>query len=182
IACLLKRYSLRFSSPARSWKFVGARKAKCSPFLVQIEQLHAVTMARSLVASNRTWPQWQPPVKVLGVAIVSSLLLPSFKAFSGKLATLIFAQREEGRWIRPIDPPAFPVRAAAEAAASAESRRHRRQRRRRSGQSSWIRSPAARLPGLAGLTARYLKYSPGGSSVYRGQLGAARPMHHESSR
>jgi hypothetical protein len=33
--------------------------------LVQIEQLHAVTMARSVVHSNRTMPQWQPPVKVL---------------------------------------------------------------------------------------------------------------------
>jgi hypothetical protein len=35
---------------------------KCRPFLVQIEQLHAVTMARSVVHSNRTMPQWQPPV------------------------------------------------------------------------------------------------------------------------
>jgi hypothetical protein len=30
--------------------------------LVQIEQLQAVTMARSLVHSKRTMPQWQPPV------------------------------------------------------------------------------------------------------------------------
>jgi hypothetical protein len=29
---------------------------------VQIEQLQAVTMARSVVHSNRTMPQWQPPV------------------------------------------------------------------------------------------------------------------------
>jgi hypothetical protein len=35
---------------------------KCSPFLVQIEQLQAVTIERSLVHSKRTWPQWQPPV------------------------------------------------------------------------------------------------------------------------
>jgi hypothetical protein len=32
--------------------------------LVQIEQLHAVTMARLVVHSKRTSPQWQPPVKV----------------------------------------------------------------------------------------------------------------------
>jgi len=43
----------------------GGRKVKCRPFLVQIEQLHAVTMARSVVHSKRTRPQWQPPVKVL---------------------------------------------------------------------------------------------------------------------
>jgi hypothetical protein len=30
--------------------------------LVQIEQLQAVTIARSLVHSKRIWPQWQPPV------------------------------------------------------------------------------------------------------------------------
>jgi hypothetical protein len=30
--------------------------------LVQIEQLQAVTIARSLVHSKRTMPQWQPPV------------------------------------------------------------------------------------------------------------------------
>src|SRR6185437_922546 len=62
IACLLKRYSRKFSTPARSWKLFGDRNAKCSPFLVQIEQLHAVTIARSLVHSKRTMPQWQPGV------------------------------------------------------------------------------------------------------------------------
>src|ERR1700685_2627733 len=65
IACLLNRYSRKLSSPARSWKLAGARNAKCRPFLVQIEQLQAVTMARSVVHSKRTRPQWQPPVKVL---------------------------------------------------------------------------------------------------------------------
>ena len=30
-------------------------------FLGEIEQLHAVTIARSVVHSKRTWPQWQPP-------------------------------------------------------------------------------------------------------------------------
>jgi hypothetical protein len=35
---------------------------KCRPFLVQIEQLHAVTIARSVVHSKRTMPQWQSPV------------------------------------------------------------------------------------------------------------------------
>ena len=70
IACLLKRYSRKLSSPARNWKLFGARKVKCSPFLVQIEQLQAVTMARSLVHSKRTWPQWQPPVKVLLASMV----------------------------------------------------------------------------------------------------------------
>jgi hypothetical protein len=30
--------------------------------LVQIEQLQAVTTVRSVVHSNRTMPQWQPPV------------------------------------------------------------------------------------------------------------------------
>jgi hypothetical protein len=35
---------------------------KCRPFLVQIEQLHAVTIARSVVYSKRTMPQWQSPV------------------------------------------------------------------------------------------------------------------------
>ena len=38
-------------------KLFGSRKAKCRPFLVQIEQLQAVTMARSVVHSNRTMPQ-----------------------------------------------------------------------------------------------------------------------------
>src|SRR3954452_1664126 len=47
-------------------------KVKCSPFLVQIEQLQAVTMERSVVHSNLTWPQWQPPVKVLLSGIASS--------------------------------------------------------------------------------------------------------------
>jgi hypothetical protein len=37
--------------------------------LVQIEQLQAVTMERSVVHSKRTKPQWQPPVKVLLVDI-----------------------------------------------------------------------------------------------------------------
>jgi hypothetical protein len=42
--------------------------------LVQIEQLHAVTIARSVVHSNRTWPQWHPPVNVLtsGMALLLS--------------------------------------------------------------------------------------------------------------
>ena len=40
----------------------GATNVKCRPFLVQIEQLQAVTIARSVVHSNRTMPQWQPPV------------------------------------------------------------------------------------------------------------------------
>jgi NADH dehydrogenase FAD-containing subunit len=31
------------------------------PFLLQIEQLHSVTRARSPVTRNRTRPQWQPP-------------------------------------------------------------------------------------------------------------------------
>src|SRR5712675_1810428 len=65
IACLLNRYSFRLSSPARSTKLFGGTKVKCRPFLVQIEQLHAVTMARSVVHSKRTRPQWQPPVRVL---------------------------------------------------------------------------------------------------------------------
>src|ERR1700732_1199815 len=65
IACLLNRYSRKLSSPARSWKLAGDKNAKCRPFLVQIEQLHAVTVARSVVHSKRTRPQWQPPVKVL---------------------------------------------------------------------------------------------------------------------
>mgnify|MGYP002358321365 CR=1 FL=1 len=40
-----------------------------------IEQLQAVTMARSLVHSNRTCPQWHPPVKVLlsGIAVPHSI-------------------------------------------------------------------------------------------------------------
>src|SRR6201999_2356277 len=62
MACLLKRYSFRLSVPARSVKLFGGRKAKCRPFLVQIEQLQAVINARSVVHSNRTMPQWQPPV------------------------------------------------------------------------------------------------------------------------
>src|SRR5262249_36819032 len=37
------------------------------PFLVQIEQLHAVTRERSAVTRKRTRPQWQPPVIVLGM-------------------------------------------------------------------------------------------------------------------
>ena len=45
MACWLNRYSFRFSAPARSWKLAGGRKAKCRPFLVQIEQLQAVTIA-----------------------------------------------------------------------------------------------------------------------------------------
>src|SRR6185437_522981 len=31
------------------------------PFIVQIEQLHSDTLARSPRTRNRTWPQWQPP-------------------------------------------------------------------------------------------------------------------------
>src|ERR1700730_8207929 len=64
MACLLNRYSFKFSAPARSGIVFGGTKVKCSPFLVQIEQLHAVTMARSEVQSKRTMPQWQPPVNV----------------------------------------------------------------------------------------------------------------------
>jgi hypothetical protein len=45
--------------------------------LVQIEQLHAVTIARSVVHSNRTWPQWHPPVYVL---ISGNGLAPSVAA------------------------------------------------------------------------------------------------------
>src|SRR3954467_2102725 len=78
IACLLNRYSFRLSPPARNTKLFGARKEKCRPFLVQIEQLQAVTMARSVVHSKRTRPQWQPPVKVLmsGIAQLHETVRP----------------------------------------------------------------------------------------------------------
>src|SRR5437879_13893431 len=83
---------------------------KCSPFLVQIEQLQAVTMAKSLVHSKRTWPQWQPPVKVLGVGIASSLPSPSFKAISGKFATSIFSFWETAGLGQLVDPCALSWR------------------------------------------------------------------------
>jgi hypothetical protein len=61
-------------------------KVKCSPFLVQIEQLQAVTIARSVVHSNRTWPQWQPPVNVLLAGMASSIasITPSFQQSCGE--------------------------------------------------------------------------------------------------
>jgi hypothetical protein len=53
--------------------------------LVQIEQLHAVTMVRSVVHSNRTSPQWQPPVKVFvpGIAELHLGMIVEVTAIGG---------------------------------------------------------------------------------------------------
>src|ERR1041385_3879812 len=100
MACLLKRYSFRLSSPASRRNRAGSRKVKCSPFLVQIEQLHAVTIARSAVHSNRTMPQLQPPVYVFASGIAGLLWRGSLAVLergSRTCSTLSFSGRNVPR-------------------------------------------------------------------------------------
>src|SRR5215204_4852284 len=49
-----------------------------APRFWQSEQLHAVTLPRSVVTSKRTSPQWQPPVYVLVSDMACGLFLLKF--------------------------------------------------------------------------------------------------------
>src|SRR5215510_8013675 len=101
-------------------------KVKCRPFLVQIEQLQAVIMARSLVHSNRTWPQWQPPVNVLLSVFFLMIRRPPRSTLFPY--TTLFRSHREARArvmsaVRPLPPESIAVR-SEEHTSELQSRGH----------------------------------------------------------
>src|SRR4051794_24127476 len=77
---------------SRDW-LCGANARRC-PRFEQIEQLHEITLPRSVVTSYRTRPQWQPPAYVLDSAmrVGYARVRGSVKAIEGQIERQIQRQ------------------------------------------------------------------------------------------